>query len=338
MSTLARRRWTSSKLPLELCESIVRLMYPRPDWDRDIDIFDRGRTRDLCSCLLVCRDWVPISRIELYRYVRLDNKRRAIGFMKIVIAFSSLGKYVQGLHLSGRSDDKCSDWLYTVHQAVSSRLPNLSLLEYCRLPVVHPIFFILPSRFHSVRRLRLSNLESWSLRETVRLLNRFAQLEELVITSCKWGKNIPASVYSRRTNRENAPNPFAPRFELVARDLDDRKGCIVMVGWLARSRLSYSLCSISLNVDLTTSEGLRDLLYQCSGTLESIQLKISSLTDDSDMTCTRCSDTSFDRSHDSIQGCLQFRVAEDSKCLDSILRTGNPDKETRVIYGILFLI
>ena len=65
------------------------------------EVDPRERIQTLRSCLLVCRDWVPKSRVELYRYIRLDNKRQAIGFMKIVMASPSLGEYVRGLGFFG---------------------------------------------------------------------------------------------------------------------------------------------------------------------------------------------------------------------------------------------
>ncbi|KAJ3489348.1 hypothetical protein NLI96_g2177 [Meripilus lineatus] len=275
MSTFPRGRWTSTKLPLEVCESIIGFMPSRPG----SGIFSTQRRRSLFSCLLVCRDWVPKSRIELYRYILLNNKRQAISFVEIVTAFPSLGNYVRALRLDGSSDvrgdpaNRCIDWLYKVHHL---RFPNIIILQYHSLPAVHPVFFSL-SRFQSVTRLSLSNLQSWSIRETARFLNRFPRLEDLVISSCYWGQDIPGSVYGRKTVGESAPSTVSPHFELIESLMDKGKGCKILVGWLAKSNLSSSLCSMELWVDLTTAEGFSDLLNQCSGTLESLQLQVSCL-------------------------------------------------------------
>lgn len=297
MSTLDCRRGTSAKLPLEICEFIIGFVHPGPAWYKDYE--RRGFLR---PCLLVCRDWVPKSRIELYRFIELDDKTRAMNFVATITSFPSLGEYVQSLRFDGGFDSRreCGNWFYKVHQALQSRLPNLTFLEYFYPPVVHPSFFVLPSQFDSIRCLRLRYLCWWSLRETMRLLRRFAQLEELVIDSCDWGTHIPSSVYCRQTNWQNPPKAIAPRLELREDPWYQGMARDVVIGWLTRSHLSFSLCSLKLEMDVTTSESFCDLLSQCSGTLESIQFVFPDWGDYSAMTCTQCLLPSFPWSNDSL--------------------------------------
>ncbi|CCL98819.1 uncharacterized protein FIBRA_00824 [Fibroporia radiculosa] len=75
-------------LPTEVWEQVIDWM-PIVSWYR----------RDLISCALTCRAWLPRSRIYLYRKVTLRNARHLRAFVQLLKAEVGLNPCVEELHL-----------------------------------------------------------------------------------------------------------------------------------------------------------------------------------------------------------------------------------------------
>ncbi|KAJ3474615.1 hypothetical protein NLI96_g12359 [Meripilus lineatus] len=263
------------KLPLEICEFIVGFV-----GFEDSRSFLPQAWKTLHSCLLVCRDWVPASRIHLYNFVHLDNPRKAINFMETVTANTHLGQYVRGLGIDSKRTS--SNWIYKIHQVLPPLLPNLTRLQYIRLPVVHRLFFPLSARFNHVTHLEIHLVESWSLREVTHFLSRFTRLEKIHFSWCNWDSRVSGPLYCRRANGRN--NGMLSSLTLSLSSTHPLEG---LPGWFAGSRY-YSLNHLSLSLDDLEAPSRVDIdkfLVQCSGTLESVRLSIC--TWDKDLTTWR---------------------------------------------------
>lgn len=163
-------------LPLELCEHVVGFVDSWWGWG--------CMTTSLHSCTLVCRGWLPKSRIQLYRRVVLRNKRQATSFMATISTTPQLGNYVRTLEILPGDH---SDWIYRIHWVLPPLLPRLIRLTYAGLPVLRPVFFVLPSQFKTVTSLFLWILENQSFREVVWILNQFPNLQKLEVLECASG-------------------------------------------------------------------------------------------------------------------------------------------------------
>lgn len=166
-------RW---KIPLEVCEKIID----------GVEIFqwDVSGYQTLRACALVCRAWLPRSRICLFRFVRLDSARTASRCMSTVTTSPGLGQLVQTLCVSPSTKDKTfNGWICKVLQVLPPLLTNLYELHYWYLPTVHPVFHMLSSRFTTVKSLLIRCFfpQMLSFREIIQIVNGFKNLEKLII-------------------------------------------------------------------------------------------------------------------------------------------------------------
>lgn len=269
------RRRPIPRLPCEICEIIIGFVGSSPldtTWNRD------QRRMILLSCLLVCRRWVPKSRIYLYEDVKLTSKRKAISFMEAITHNPFLGQYVRYLMINPNFQH--DDWIYTAHRVLPQHLPNLHHLEYHEIPAVHPLFFAIAARFNFVKSLVLENLDPWSLQEITRLLNRFPRLEKLAIFRRNRDTRTPrfGSLYCRNIG-ENALNPITMVMDIQIADLfGNCNGSLFQ--WLTRSHRYHSLRVLSLSWDdlspVTSPSYLNNFLLQCAGSLRFIRLVLPS--------------------------------------------------------------
>lgn len=279
------------KLPLEVLEDVVAsigvdIVVPIVQhWPSDAESMNicwspTDRMTTLHSCALVCRDWVPRSRICLYKDVKLDNERRATSFMATITASPQFGTYVNSLELDAKRVH--TDWIYKVHLTLPPLLPNLVLLQYRDLPIVHPLFFVLSARFNYVAHLGLADLKFWTFREIVRLLDRFTQLKSLQVDGCIW--ESPSSFYCRQREKTTlSPTvislklPPHPNPSLPFGPYSSCHNLCNVASWLTKRRPSYSLTKFSFQPYNNIPErfrDLQDLLVHYSKVLEELELAI----------------------------------------------------------------
>lgn len=193
---MSQRSSSEWRIPLELCEYVIE------DVEESVD-FQAGivytRNQQLGSCALVCRSWVPKSRICLFWEVTLQQ-HNATRFTKIVSSSKGLGDYVRELIIDPH--DEHGEWIYNIIKVLPPLLPNLHHLTYTRLPTLQPIFYVYSSRFVKVTRLSLS----WGsdfMGGIVRVVNSFKNLRSLEIIDC--GRNLkqPISFHVKNTCQIN---------------------------------------------------------------------------------------------------------------------------------------
>lgn len=255
-------RW---RLPLEVCEKVIESIDVSPD---GIPIFYYlERQHALASCALVCRSWVPKSRLHLFNRIRLDGRQQSTRFMDSLLRSPWLGEYVQELSIS-LLHDTSAGWIYAFIQVLFRHLTNLTHLHYWFLPNLHPIFYSISSP-SPMTSLSLHGLRSQSFRQILNVVHRYKDLHSLRIDDCEW--DSPSSFYSGRT------------FGLTTLYLDSgSEQCNEDVYlWLTKSRsvsILETLQIMNCTIPLPTSR-LSGVLQQCSQTLRTLQLDIRSSKD-----------------------------------------------------------
>lgn len=262
-------------LPLEVCENIISLIR------NGANVFYVGSksvtgniSTVLLNCALVCRSWLPRSRILLYRIVHLRQKhsRSAELFNTTILRNSKLGEYVRELHI--HPDGEPSNWFYKLHQLP---FPNLSHLTYGDLPVVHPSFFVYPKLFGTVNSLELTGMDRWNFRDIVRLLNGFPNLRRLSVDWPAWDPRSPfycPGSDRRRHTSTTSDTHFALEFDGKR---DQEETIENLLHWLIRQK-PFSLprefrleCHVDTGIFLQ-SQHLKVLISQQSQMLENLTL------------------------------------------------------------------
>lgn len=241
--------YPAPRLPVEVCEQVIDqvALFRVLNWWQRYDT--------LHSCALVCRSWVPRSRVRLFHSVWLNSKRRASSFLAALSISSGLSQFVQELWIAGSRKKGNSDgWIYDVLRILPKLLKNLHGLIYENLPTLHPIFVPLSSRFTTVKSFAFygsSDLKSQSFREVIQLVNQFKNLRELTI-SASWTVTPSPSAWRGRSHSLSKCHLLQ---ENEAR-------------WLAASRSTRSLSKLSSPY----CPEFEDILQHCSSTLQVIEI------------------------------------------------------------------
>lgn len=121
MSTLTQlevmlpERW---RIPLEVCEKVIdEVGNLRYTW---------VYYRTLTACALVCRSWVPRSRIRLFQKVDLNSRGRASKFLAVLSTAPEFGQLVQTLDIiCDEKESGGNGWIYDVLRVLPPLLTNL---------------------------------------------------------------------------------------------------------------------------------------------------------------------------------------------------------------------
>lgn len=272
---LQHSKSSRQSLPLEVCEVIIGLVDAQRLQDSYCS-FTIIKRKTLYSCALVCRDWVPKSRIHLFRSVGLNNRQQAGCFMTTVSTIPQLGEYVQALEISLRDDS-----LYRIHQVLPPLLPRLAHLQYSHLPVLHPVFIVLASRFKMVTSLRFDDFERQSFREVVQILNRFPHLRKLELSGCSW--KSPGLFYCRRQKRGKHAIPVqlsVSTFEPSTFKGFGQAGDTIQ--WLMKKQSFNTLNEYRCNSTTDQCNNLHDLVATHAESLKRLELNIEPCASGSD--------------------------------------------------------
>ncbi|KAK0503999.1 hypothetical protein EDD18DRAFT_483696 [Armillaria luteobubalina] len=136
-------------------------------WEQIIGSLNRYDRRSFCTCCLVCRSWVPISRHYIYDTIFLLSSSQVAKFLKSLICVEAtpIGLYVSILKLhegSGRSPREHL-WFSKALPTLSQCLPNVTNLT---------VDCIVPDTFDP---------SSWSA-----LLNGFLQVTSFSLFLCRF--------------------------------------------------------------------------------------------------------------------------------------------------------
>ncbi|KAJ3473419.1 hypothetical protein NLI96_g13009 [Meripilus lineatus] len=222
-------------LPLEIYEGIIELIdvqFPR----RSDLLFYHLRLKTLHSCVLVCRDWVTKSRIQLYRKVILDHKQQADDFIETVSTNPKLGEYVQILEINpgarDRSDNDTRDWILRAHDILPPLLPRLFHLGYSRLHILRSPFIHISSKFKQVPSLSISDMGHQPFQEVVHLFSGFTNLQKLEIWDCYWDPSQSFGGQGLREQKRKPPTQMSLSLYSTKRYKGSLPSANGMSGWI----------------------------------------------------------------------------------------------------------
>ena len=104
---------------------------------------------------------------------------------------------VHYLSISSKSNESAAhEWIHRILLFLPPLIPHMHSIAFTNLPILHPSFIALASKFTSVKSLELYSFKAQSFGEIIRLVNRYSNLEQLSIVDCKW--NTPTYYVSER--------------------------------------------------------------------------------------------------------------------------------------------
>ena len=178
-------------------EPIPRPVLPTEIWDQIIDVTAeirrhwnflllQKRNRSLQACSLAARSWISRSQTQLFRYVYLYSKLRAMSLVKALSHNPTLGGYVYVFGMRPSPDDSSRKWIHQVLSILPPLLPRLRMLALKSHPSLDLTSIILTPHFRTLESLELEGSSEKSLTEIVQFINQFPQLRKLSIQDCVW--------------------------------------------------------------------------------------------------------------------------------------------------------
>ncbi|KAJ3480962.1 hypothetical protein NLI96_g7987 [Meripilus lineatus] len=162
------------QLPTEICEEIISSLDT---------CFDQST---LWACALVCRSWLPRSRVQLYQSARVGGER-IHKFLDMVMMYPHLGVNVKQLDLEKYREDSTD--IYRFFSDIIPLLPNITSLSYDSLPIPYFHLPLFSSGLPSLISLTLWNIKADSFGDFVRFVSFHKHLKELTIWGCSWERS-----------------------------------------------------------------------------------------------------------------------------------------------------
>ncbi|KAJ3476639.1 hypothetical protein NLI96_g11023 [Meripilus lineatus] len=173
-----RPRRRIPRLPTEICEEIISYV-------------DNRET--LWACSLVCRSWLPRSRLQLYRSARV-GRERIHKFLDIIVMHPHLGVNVKQLDLGHYDDDADnvdddSTDIYQFFSDIIPLLPKITSLRYNYVPIPYLHLPLFSSGLLSLTSLSLVGIKADSFGDFVRFVSFHKHLKELTMNGCSWERS-----------------------------------------------------------------------------------------------------------------------------------------------------
>lgn len=276
-------RSTNPRFPVEIFERIIDMveeLSKGPIFPDELD------PRDLVQCSLVCRSWVPRTRLHIFRSVKLRRMSKAYWFLDILAHKPAYGQFVKTLFIWPDPDismDEATElpemqtsiptksqtwWIHEALIRLPKLLSNLQTLYLAGLPVLHLAFVILCSQFTTVQTLHLWNLDNQSGPEIVQLISRFSQIHTLTM-GIMW--RYPVSYYKGK--RHNLKDLYVSIVDQMSpQGVSDLLKRLVTCGSISM------LTNLTLNIDVSPTILVDLLLHSCSHTLCELCLVLHDLT------------------------------------------------------------
>ncbi|TCD65913.1 hypothetical protein EIP91_002028 [Steccherinum ochraceum] len=151
------------ELPIEIWESVIDNV---ADQGYDYTGWETESKGDLRSCSLVCRSWVPRSRIHLFAVILLQTESGPSKFAETLRENPKLGELVKELDIDirgalERATAENQHWIPRIPHLLAGKLPNLSVFRCLGLHLSH-----LPNNFNNLFRVAFPSIRQVALRET----------------------------------------------------------------------------------------------------------------------------------------------------------------------------
>lgn len=254
------------RLPQEICDLII----------------DMPTTKKTHSFLcLVCRAWLPRARLRLFERVPLCSQSQAQTFLRIVLDYPKYGEFVDALvakPLQPRNevaDDvllSC-EWIHRIVLSLPPLLPNLQELKLESLPVLHPTFPILCSRFKSIRTLSIqtrtpgsntTNSERWSFCDIVKIISQFPKLRSLDLSI---DENLSGTVRYHRKRQQ-------PLTRLMFDSFNAGPTRTELAKWVVARQSLSELAELYWRILTTPDPELNFIIQGCTSSLKMLELEL----------------------------------------------------------------
>ena len=277
-----RIKWPGPRLPAELTDEIiawVRLLSPYP--------FQYYPT--LLDCCLVCSQWLPASRHQLFQHIYIPRSQNYDLFVSRVLSQSSMRIYlshVRTLDLAAFFEESSRPSSIPFAYAFVGHLPKLTSLWLAKGGVKkylcrHPCTPLALSRFSSIQELRIDHNEFPSWGDVRRVLTSLPNLTVLSMDSdVRWSE--PAVELSPLL----ASPSSRPRLVALSYTWDhdcsagDTRRAIQLLTWLASTSTGSSLRRLTLDLHLSKVTYAdvcgAAFMYTVACCVEELSLKISS--------------------------------------------------------------
>ncbi|KAJ3476354.1 hypothetical protein NLI96_g11211 [Meripilus lineatus] len=236
------------QLPTEICEEIISY------------VDDQEMLR---ACSLVCRSWVPRSRVQLYRSATVTGER-IHKFLDMIVMYPHLGVNVKQLFLRDRRGDSTD--IYRFFSDIIPLLPKIISLSYNSLPIPYLHLPLFSSGLLSLTSLTLWRIEANSFGDFCLVIRDPEFYEKPVVPSIadglamRWATTMKATYLDFNRGIEKAGDAkeavvssltayirFCPNLQTVTLDISEdtlwvlRQLPDVLSGLVSLRRIAFQL-------------------------------------------------------------------------------------------------
>ncbi|KAI0928933.1 hypothetical protein AcV5_006345 [Taiwanofungus camphoratus] len=258
-------------------------VFPPELFDETIDhLWDDPKTLKACS--LTCRDWVPSSRLHLFRTMRIYTAADCARFGALLKSASVIAQCVRTLTISAEyngvdSEGRAVEDDAWVNTAVGflAKLTRVNTLGLARvrwsalLPETQDAFF---DMFRCVRTLFLFEVRFNASRDVLDFLSAFPYLGELYFHGVSWAHNSPRPMIPIGKNAGTSMSNEQGRMQLTYLFLDPRSSPTLVTEWLLSHPSEQHLRTIQLCWrEIENMKAVGDLLNASGASLEKLQIE-----------------------------------------------------------------
>ncbi|RPD69131.1 hypothetical protein L226DRAFT_307501 [Lentinus tigrinus ALCF2SS1-7] len=176
-------------MPPEITDTIISAV----PLERYYPIIRPSRTHTLAMCALVCRAWLPRSRVELFKHIPIEDDHTYDLLVERVLHSETMSRYltsVDSLALSRHGSARPSKAARLLFVEFAGKLPGLRTLRVFNVdftqqrPSVR--WPLLLSQFRTITSLRLFGCQFSSFSDVRRLLTALPLLSTLAIFDLTW--------------------------------------------------------------------------------------------------------------------------------------------------------
>ncbi|KAI0076775.1 hypothetical protein K474DRAFT_1191003 [Panus rudis PR-1116 ss-1] len=244
--------------------------------------------RSLQSCSLVCKAWLPSSRLRLFRTIRLRKADDCAKLSSIVESSPIIARCVRKLTVSAeyagvdRDNQPVGDdaWVNDASEVLlkpqSVHTLAISRVRWDSLNAATKAAFI--SLFKSVKTLLLFEVKFEESKDVLYFLSMFPNLNELYFHGVSWAReSIPHPSHPPTPTRTSTNGAGTERMHLTYLFLDSKSSPTLVTEWLLNHPSEPRLRNIQLCWrDMEDAKSLGDLLQASGSELESLRVEFPS--------------------------------------------------------------
>lgn len=241
-----------------------------------LDDYDDDRRRTLLACALVCSNWLPASRRELFRRVRFGRQDASPErFLQMDLHSQFMQhrlSYISEMHFVNL-ELAVSHSSY-IHRLVG-HIPSLETLIFYNLnwcdPLWHPSTFIIFSGFPMLHNLTLQECIFPSLTTLRHMLSAVSRLASLTMEMVDWPRPKPLNLPSRDVPRRRPALASLTVYIKIERQAE-------LLQWLCTTSTIHSIKHIHFDGVLNGEDGHDDFLRMSAPSIRELHCEAEGTT------------------------------------------------------------